>query len=65
MNLYLRREKQNSTKLVRISCVDISGSIDKKGLSKYINRSTLVLFRFVFFQCSNTLLLQHDILIVQ
>ena len=45
-NLYLEREKQNMRKLVRITCVDISGSIDKSGLSRQSNRSTLVLFHF-------------------
>ena len=45
-NVCLVCEKQNARKLVRTSCVDISGSIDKSGLFRHINRST-------FFQCSN------------
>ena len=63
MNLYLVREKHEARKLVQISCVDISGSIVKKGYPD-INCSILVLF-FFFFQRSNNLILQHDVLIVQ
>ena len=63
MNLYLLREKHDARKLVQISCVDISGSIVKKGYPD-INCSILVLFCF-FFQRSNNLILQHDVLIVQ
>ena len=45
-NLYLVCGKKNARKLARTTCVDISGSVDKSELSRYINGSTLFLFHF-------------------
>lgn len=64
MNLYLVREKHDARKLVQISCVDISGSIVKKGYPDILIVPFWYFF-FFFFQRSNNLILQHDVLIVQ
>ena len=45
MNLYLVREKHDARKLVQISCVDISGSIVKKGYPDIL----IVPFWYFFF----------------
>lgn len=44
--LTLLVEKENARKSVPITCIDISGPIDKGGRSRYTSHSTVVLFHY-------------------